>query len=289
MFKKAVTGIFALTFTGYVSAATTTYTTQDWDLRSSNSDAGITGRLWNGSNLNSAGVRENDNSQINLSDGTVNVKVTAWSSTGEGVCGAGAECGNGISRDDDPFIERAILTQYSSGIGAINRDEGSGTPDHSLDNRNGDANSLDFDMVLFEFDTAVELTGYRNGYGSYDEDFSIVGYTGTGTLGSTPFSSNTKWSDLLTGNGGDWGFTSQNFVNGTNTQTIAPGFESRYWLIGAYNPVFTGTNIDHHNDAIKLRGITTRQAQPQTQIPEPTTLALMLAGVAMAFRRKFAA
>jgi hypothetical protein len=89
MLKKVVTGICALTFTGYVSAATTTYTNQTWDFASSSSSTNVT----------NAGSGD---SQINLSVGTVDLKVTAWSSTGNGNCGVGIECGNSAARDDDP-------------------------------------------------------------------------------------------------------------------------------------------------------------------------------------------
>lgn len=274
MFKKAVAGIFALTFTGYVSAATTTYTTQNWNL-------GTTGGTWSGSGVNK---------KLSLSSGTVNVTISAWSSTGDGVCGTGIECGNSASRDDDPFVERARLTRYTgSGLGAINQDEGSGSPDHALDNRNGGTNELDFDMVLFEFDSAVELESIQAGWYIGDSDASVLGYAGTQNLGTTPFSSSTKWSDLL--NQG-WAHSSNSNSNHdmlTNVSNVSINFESRYWLVGAYNPVFTNTSWSHRNDAFKLEHITTRQAQPQTQIPEPTTLALMLAGVALAFRRKFTA
>jgi len=202
MFKKTVTGIFALTFTGYVSAATTTYTTQDWNFASSSSSTNVT----------NAG---SGNSQINLSVGTVDLKVTAWSSTGDGDCGVVIECGNSAARDDDPFIERALLKQYNgSGLGAVNNDEGSTSPDHALDNRNGNSNELDFDMVLFEFDTAVELTDVKSGWWSSDSDLSIVGYTGSSNLGANPFGNgNTKWSDLL--NQG-WSSVTDTFDKGTN-------------------------------------------------------------------------
>lgn len=272
MLKKVLASVLVLGFANCSYASTTTYTTQNWNFASSSSATNVT---------NSG----SGNSQINLSVGTVDVKVTAWSSTGDGSCGTGVECGNTAARDDDPFIERAILKQYNgSGLGAINNDEDSDSPDHALDNRNGNSNELDFDMVLFEFDTAVELTGVKSGWYSSDSDLSIVGYTGTGTLGSTPFGNgNTKWSDLL--NNG-WASVTDTFDQGTNNQTIAPGYESRYWLVGVYNPVFNGTSFTHHNDAVKLASITTRQGQPQTQIPEPATFALMLAGVAAIFRRK---
>ncbi|GAB5380277.1 MAG: hypothetical protein Alis3KO_09290 [Aliiglaciecola sp.] len=279
MLKKALTGIFALTLASYANASTTTFTTQNWDF-SSNS-VNVTGG--------------SSDSQINMSAGGVNVKVTAWSSTGNGACGTGAECGTNDLRDDDPFIERARLTQYDgSGLGAINNDEGNNSPNHALDNqryftsgmssaqKEALKNELDFDMVLFEFDQAVELTAVKSGWTNTDSDLSILGYTGGGSLGSTPFSSNTKWSDLISQG---WGFNTDTFDNGTSTQAISSSLESRYWLVGVYNPVFNGTNFTHHNDAVKLMSISTKLTE-RTEVPEPATFALLLAGVAAVFRRR---
>ncbi|MDC0602540.1 PEP-CTERM sorting domain-containing protein [Aliiglaciecola sp.] len=273
MFKKVVASIFALTFTGYVSAATTTYLDQNFNFKSSSSNRNVTG----------------DNT-ITFTNSGVRVTASAWSSSGNAACTQGPECNNNLdSYDRDPYIERAQLTQYNgSGMGAINLDEGDSSPHHALDNNGSNHGWVDYDMVLFEFDTAVELTGVSAGWSSNDSDISVLGYQGTNDISNSPFAANDKWSDIV--NQG-WGYHVDKFNIGVNnTATISPGFESRFWLVGVYNSVFSGgTNADHNWDAIKLGQIKTRKAQPQTQIPEPTTLALMLAGVALAFRRKFAA
>ncbi|TRY29492.1 exosortase-dependent surface protein XDP1 [Aliiglaciecola sp. M165] len=267
MLKKALTGIFALTLASYANASTTTFTTQNWDFSSNN--VSVTGG--------------SSNSQINMSAGGVNVKVTAWSSTGEGACNSGPECGNTFRRDTDPFIERAQLTNYSSGLGAINEDESDNSPNHAIDSRGQNRDEKDFDMVLFSFDEAVELTAINIGWtGGYDSDASILGYQGGTDLGSTPFSGNTKWSDLL--NQG-WDFRQDSFNIGVGSEAVSSGFESKYWLVGVYNPVFGGSVNHEGNDVFKLRSIST-QLTHRTEVPEPATFALLLAGVAAVFRRK---
>ena len=267
MVNKVLAGFFALVVTGFASAGTTTYETQTWNFGSSSSSANVV------------------SNQVQFSEGTFGVTATAWSSTGNGSCGTGPECTWGNSGyDSDPFIERATLKQYDySGLGAVNADDSSGSPHHAVDNKGDVWYGLDYDMILFEFDTAVELTSIKAGWYSNDSDVSIVGYTGTEDLGSTPFSTGTKWSDLLSEG---WGYQTDKFNIGTNTATIAPGFESKYWLVGVYNSVFSGNAGDSYYDAIKLKKITVRKGEGQTQVPEPATFALILAGVAAIFRRK---
>ncbi|WJG08400.1 exosortase-dependent surface protein XDP1 [Aliiglaciecola sp. LCG003] len=266
MFKRAVTGFFVLSIASLANASTTTYTPQDWNLTSSN--VSISGN------------------QIYKSAGANGVKITAWANSGNfGVCGTGPECDPGsASYDQDPFLERAQLTSYSSGIGAINADDSTSDPHHALDNKGSNTNWAEFDMVLFEFDTAVELTGLRAGWASNDSDMTVLGYTGSTALDTnTPFASDDKWSDLV---GKGWGYHTDVMNLGVNnTKTIAPGFESKYWLVGVYNPVFTGATNSSW-DAVKLSMVSTRKADSQTSVPEPATFALMLAGVAALLRRK---
>ncbi|GAB2709295.1 exosortase-dependent surface protein XDP1 [Aliiglaciecola aliphaticivorans] len=267
MVNKILAGFFALAVAGYASAGTTTYETQSWNLASSGS--------W-GSN------------SLSYTSGTIGMTVTAWSSTGNASCGTGPECNSSnVAYDQDPFIESADLKRYSSGLGAVNDDEGDSSPHHALDNKGSNSGWLDYDMVLFEFDTAVELTSIKAGWTKNDSDVSILGYTGTGDLGSTPFSTSTKWSDLMSDG---WGYQTDKFNIGTNTATISAGFESKYWLVGVYNSVFSGNSGDNYYDAIKLKNITTRKSEGQTQeVPEPATFALLLIGAAAIFRRKLSA
>ncbi|MEP4891049.1 MAG: exosortase-dependent surface protein XDP1 [Aliiglaciecola sp.] len=266
MVNKVLAGFFALAVAGYASAGTTTYETQSWNLGS--------GGSW-------------DSNSLSFTSGTVGMTVTAWSSSGNYSCDSGPECdSSNVSYDKDPYIESAVLTRYSSGLGAVNDDEDYSSPHHALDNK-GSANSwIDYDMVLFEFDTAVELTSVQAGWYSSDSDISIVGYTGTGSLDDTPFSTDTKWSDLFDDG---WTYQTDKFNIGTNVANISPGFESKYWLVGVYNSVFSGNAGDSKYDAVKLKGITTTKSEAQTQVPEPATYALLLIGAAAIFRRKLSA
>ncbi|MFA3789653.1 exosortase-dependent surface protein XDP1 [Aliiglaciecola sp. SL4] len=267
MVKKVLAGLFAMAVAGYASAGTTTYETQSWNLKS--------GGSW-GSN------------SLSFTSGTVGMTVTAWSSSGNtGSCHSGPECSSSnVSYDRDPFIESAALKRYTHGLGAINNDENNSDPHHALDNYGNSSNWTDYDMVLFEFDTAVELTSVQAGWYRNDSDVSIVGYTGTDDLGSTPFSSSSKWSDLVDDG---WTYQTDKHNIGTNVANISPGFESKYWLVGVYNSVFSGNAGDNYYDAIKLANITTTKSEGQTQVPEPATYALLLIGVAAIFRRKLSA
>ncbi|GAA0857803.1 exosortase-dependent surface protein XDP1 [Aliiglaciecola litoralis] len=285
MIKKALTGIFALAVAGYANSSTTVYETHHFNFSSSHASRNVQTDV------------DNPYGFVSFTSSTgIKVTATALSSTGyTGTCDSGLEClpGND-STDDDPYIQNAYIKQYNgNGLGAVNFDEADDVPNHAVDNKGNASNELDYDMVLFEFDTAVELVGVKNGWlGSRDDnntandndtDISILGLNG-------PFtgSGNLKWSDLMSHG---WGYHQDKFDIGLNTRaTIAPGFESKYWLVGAYNSVFSGgINADNDWDAVKISKLITRTSSPQGQIPEPATFALMLAGVAAIFRRKLSA
>lgn len=275
---SVMAGVLAVCVSSPVLAAT-----QTWDF--------ITG---NGSGL------ENDNahgigtgSYIDMTVGGIDVVISAWSSTGGdftgGGCGSAPECQiNSNTEDLDPFIERGDLKKYGGGLGVLNNDETDNVPDHSTDSYNANDIGLDYDMILLQFSEAVALEEVDidwPGTGSgYDRDISIAAFTDSSTINGVPFGNNTKWSDLLTSG---WGF-SENYSNldsGFN-QVVSSPVESRYWLIGAYNPVF-GETWTYGNDAVKIAGVvtSTNPPPPPTSIPEPASALLLLSGLLVMRRR----
>ncbi len=268
--KKIIVAALVLSAANYASAAT-----QTWDFVNG-SGSGI-------ENDNAHGL--GTGSYIDMTVGGVEVVISAWSSTEAVNCNV-SDC----SYDSDPGISRAELKKYSGGLGAINNDEVNDSPNHAFDSRisynpsNPDEQYIDFDMMLLEFDTEVELTEIDIDWYGGDSDMIVLNYAGSGN-GGIPFGATDTWSGLL--NEG-WNFVGENMdVSTTNNAIVANSFESKYWLVGVYNPAIGnyGTNYGG-NDAVKIAGVVTKTTDPSTQVPEPATYALVLMGLIAAFRRK---
>src|SRR6478736_2402914 len=103
-----------------------------------------------------------------FTSGSLIVTADAWSNTGTGV---------NLGK-----IQTANLGTYSGGLGVCNQSAAEspncGTPNHAVDNSGA------FDSVLFSFNTAVDLDRVDFGYISGDADFSVLRYTGAGTVSS---------------------------------------------------------------------------------------------------------
>lgn len=222
----------------------------------------------------------NYGNSLGLSEDGINLTVTGWSDTGD------------TSPTDLVETARLIWAQPTS-LGIKNRDENTGSPNHSVDSDGLDSNDGGFDMLLLEFDTAVTLDGldltwaYDNG-NSY-ADISILAYDSS--TGSPGVSGNT-WSNVLSSNGGGYQ-SAGNYANvsaggvgyyGVNPTNIA----STRYLIGAYNPVYgSGTGLGGGNDGFKLASVSTfTSTNPPSDVPVPGTIALFMAGIlAMRARR----
>lgn len=249
-----------------IAASSTAFSaTQTWNLQSQ------------GNNIN--------NNQLVLNNGGVTLTISAWSSTLSGTCNSGPECGGGNANDPDPFISQADLKGYSSGLGAVNSDEGDDTPNHAFDSIYGSSASIDHDMALLQFSEDVTLDTMRIGYFNTDSDMSVLTYTGNGT--PTPFSSSSKWSDLL--NQG-WSFVNHySDVQVNQNRAISSSVESQYWLVGVYNPAFQDNGWSIGNDSFKLAGLSssnTPGTPPPPGIPEPATALLFVAGLIGLSRRQ---
>ena len=244
-------------------------------------------QTWNFVNGSGSGIENNDahgigsGTYIDMTVGGIEVVVSAWSSTGEGACAATDPGCN--TYDSDPYIARAQLTKYSGGLGAINQDESNDNPNHSFDNVLGQSPSADFDMMLLQFDEAVMLEEIDINWRGSDSDMTVLSYTGNDAINGVPFNSSTDtWTSLL--NDG-WSFVDNySNVSTSNNQIVSASSESRYWLVGVYNPIF-GDGWTNSNDAVKIAGITTSTTPPSTDIPEPAMLLLFTTGL-LALRRR---
>lgn len=268
MLAKTIIGTFAL-----LASCSTFAATQTWDF--------INGSGSSIENDNAHGI--GSGTYIDMTVGGIEVIVSAWSSTKEGACAAtdpGCD-----TYDTDPYITRARLTSYSGGLGAINQDESDDSPNHAFDNVLGNSPSADFDMMLLQFDSAVLLEEIDINWRGSDSDMTVLSYTGAGSIDGVPFDSNTDtWTSLL--NDG-WSFV-DNYANvsTSNNQIISASNESRYWLVGVYNPIF-GNGWTDSNDAVKIAGVVTSTTPPPppTDIPEPAILLLFTTGL-LALRRR---
>lgn len=154
------------------------------------------------------------------------------------------------------------------------------SPNHAMNNRNGD-----FDMLLFSFTEAVTLDsidlGWIRNSGTTRSDVSILAGTSAALL--SPL--NSSWQSLL-GNG--WQLAGQYDNVGLNEYVVnASDIASKYWLIGAYNPLLGNAipNNDIDTEAFKLAAVTVSTSQ----VPEPSLLGLFglgLLGFAVMRRRK---
>lgn len=255
--------------------------------------------------------------------GAPTATATAWSNS----------AGTATTTAGNTTLENAYITVYQnstgtspSGIGITNRLVGTtsdpgeaSSPEHAIDNNaTGSTTSTytdpdygRYDMVLLDFSTKVNLTGLSIGWYSTDVDITVMAFDPTSAAQTSSLAG--KKYTQLTSSG--WSIVGH-YANLTSTNTVyslagrsdASGtdavisantdIESRYWLIGAYNPtvgtVSGGVGLNAGNDYFKLLSVVGNPSSPPAPpgtVPEPAALALIFAsavgfGTFRARRRK---
>ncbi|MBH9575331.1 exosortase-dependent surface protein XDP1 [Inhella proteolytica] len=184
--------------------------------------------------------------------------------------------------------ETATLMNYSGGFGVKNRgtnDPGEGTnPEHAIDNNgnNGTAGGFITDALLFSFEQSTILRNLTIGWKSGDADISVLRYTGQ----LPPVLTDKTPSGLLSSG---WQLVGQygNVTTNTNQAINASGGASSWWLVTAYNSAFQNKGWTMGDDYFKLLSVAGDQPPPQSQTPEPASLALVgLAALSLGYARR---
>ena len=102
-------------------------------------------QMWNWDPSSDSFSSNNWGNTLSMSEGGVGLTVSGWSDTRD------------LSAEDE-VQDAKLIWANSSSLGVQNRDEGTSSPDHSIDSVTSDPDG-EFDMVLLEFDTAVALEG----------------------------------------------------------------------------------------------------------------------------------
>lgn len=171
------------------------------------------------------------------------------------------------------ILPAAITPQGTSGVGVGAISEGglaasSSNGNHAADNNAGGG----ADLLMFSFlDGPQALKTVTLGWTGTDGDFQVLRWIGgdlltanTSTVGAAL---NAGWQLVQTVQGA-----------GAATYAVNTGnLSSAHWAVSAFNPGFGGTS-DATADQIKVRGISAANAP--AVVPEPSTYALMAAGLA---------
>ena len=153
----------------------------------------------------------------------------------------------------------ASTQRYGGGLGVY----GANDSEHTIDNKNG------IDMLLFDFNKAVSLTGLTLGWANGDTDITIAAFNSLESI------DNSSWSSVA--NSAITGSIKSFYDVGVNNPLDLSGNETtaQYWLIGAYNQLFDHRGWTEGNDSFKLLALNT-QDLPEVDVPAPATAVLML-------------
>ena len=216
---------------------------------------------------------------------TEKVTITAW-----------ADTTSADNTSTDLQIDEAYIGAYSGGLGITNKTNNDA---HTADNYQNNINERDYDFFLLDFgNLSVTLNSIVSGYldgGAAANQISVAALNTGDLAGKTWSEINNNYSP----SSGYGQFYSQTINN--NTSYYVDSFTSQAgddlsttsstrWIVGALNHHFGGDVNDEGNDSFKLASIgftTNKPNKPDTSIPEPAPLALMLfALVALARRKK---
>jgi hypothetical protein len=228
-------------------------------------------QTWNFNQSTAFTGGSNFGNSYNMTVDGINLKVTGWSDSGD------VDPGN----NNDTIQTAKLIWASTNALGIQNQDENTADPNHSVDSVTSDSDG-EYDMLLLEFSTAVNLTGIDlswavGGNTSNTTDISLLAYTGAGSSALTG-----TWGSVL-GAGGTAYDSAGNYSNvGLSYYTVNPtNITSTKWLVGVYNPVF-GAGGDARDDGFKLASLSTSidDTPPDTDVPVPGTVVLLLAGLA---------
>lgn len=226
-------------------------------------------QTWNFNQSTAFTGGSNFGNSYNMTVDGINLKVTGWSDTGD------VDPGN----NNDTIQTAKLIWATTNALGIQNQDENTADPNHSIDGVTSDTDG-EFDMLLLEFSTAVNLTGIDlawavGGNAANTADISLLAYTGAGSSAMSG-----TWGSVLGASGTAYD-SAGNYSNvGLSYYTVNPtNITSTKWLVGVYNPVF-GSGGDARDDGFKLASLTTSDTPPDTDVPVPGTVVLLLAGLA---------
>lgn len=249
---------------------------------------------WNYANLSSSCVGTSGVTSSDCNQGTnvVDLEMSAWSTS--------------LNNTNTNVFRTAGLYDYgtSAGIGIIAQGESTGTGPHAVDNVYGT------DAVLLSFSDTVTLTDFTIGWngtdngdaptGYRDSDVSILAYTGSTAPTLSGASLSNASASYLMSNG--WSLIGHyaDVGSGSNFQAVTTNVSSSWWLVSAYNSVYSGSSapvssnggyLGNSNDSFKIlavAGTKTTPPPPPNQTPEPGALALAGLGLVgmMAVRRR---
>ena len=176
-------------------------------------------------------------------------------------------------------VQGAYLGLWGGGLGVQHRDsegvESTSSPQHSLDNKDR------FEMVWLDFGSKVVLDEVKIGWMENDSDITVLAYvSGTSDPSGKSISGGTLsgWSVVGHYDGDDIGQGNQSSAIRT-IDINGGGTSSQFWLIGAYNPNFSGpaeSGVDWDGykvvDYLKLYAVS---GHSPPGVPEPGSLALV--------------
>ena len=208
----------------------------------------------------SAGFGSTNGNTLSFTQDGVEVTAGAWGYT---------------KGSDDTAFESAKLGQFSTGLGSVNRDEGSSDPSHRLDNLTQN------DYILFVFDELVDVSSIRVSPGGNDTDASYW-------LGNVD--ENVSLSDVSYSGLSALGFGSEkNYLGNSSNSSVSIAIDSpssgiNAILFGAHN-LETLPWSNNKTDAFKVKSI--QASTVVIIVPEPSTALLSLLGmVGFCFRRR---
>lgn len=262
-----------------------------------------THQKWISTAVCAAGLVLSAGAQANWSFNQTNLTNIAGTSTGTGVSVTMTGISAANATGNTGFASGATwsagtLTLFSGGGQGMYSGTDSGEPQHALDN------NLRTEAVVLKFSSSVVLSSIGLGY-VYDADtstnpnqtdISLFRWVGagdpTGQTASTPLTGQsaaamTGWQ--LVGNYGDMITDTSNPYNLVNSTNRG----SSWWMISAYNSGYSAAagetrgTLDNGNDYFKLFAVAGSKCTstvpgvcgPGNQTPEPSSLALMGAGL----------